>query len=98
MNPITTSGEWNQERLYVLRTLEDLKQEQKLQAAAAAADCALLIEKQAKDIGAAHDKIRKLENAKTRLSIQNWLMGALLGAIGAGALEFVKYLLARWKP
>jgi hypothetical protein len=87
-------GEWNEERLYVLRTLEDLKAEQKKQAETAAADRASLIDRAARDISAAHDKIRRLENSSTTLRLKNWVM---LAVILAG-FELAKALLHGWKP
>jgi hypothetical protein len=87
-------SEWREERLYVLRTLEDLKGEQKRQAEASAADRAALLEKAARDISAAHEKIRRLENAGTTLRLKNWIMVAVILA----GFEIAKALLHGWKP
>lgn len=94
----TTTGSWSEERLWVLRTLDEVKTEQKRQAEAAAVDRAALIEKGARDIKAAHDKIRALESSGTTLRLKNWLMMAALSGIGALAFEVVKAFLHGWKP
>lgn len=95
---IETTGSWQEERLYVLRTLEDLKSEQKRQAEAAAADRVALIEKGRRDIDAAHDKIRVLQGERTKLRLKNWVLGGIVGLVGAGLLELFKALLTGWKP
>jgi hypothetical protein len=95
---VITSSTWHEERLYVLRTLEDLKAEQKKQAEVTAADRASLIDRGKRDIDAAHEKIRLLEQEALSLKWKTWVMGALLGVFGAGCLEFVKAMLHGWKP
>lgn len=97
MNEIESKGAWFEERLYVLRTLEDLKAEQKRQSEAAAADRASLIEKGARDIKAAHDKIRALEHSGSTLRLKNWIMALALSGAGAVVFEVVKQLLKGWR-
>ena len=94
--PEITDGSWQAERLYVLRTIEDLKAEQKRQSEATAIDRAALIEKGRKDIDAAHDKIRLLQNERTTLRIKNWLLGGIVGLVGAGLLEVFKWFANGW--
>jgi hypothetical protein len=90
-----TSGQWEQERLYVLRTLDDLKSEQKRLGELAAAERAAVLEKQTRDIKAAHDKIRELQHSKTTLRLKNWTMAAGLAIV----FELGKALLLHgWKP
>jgi len=91
-----TPGSWFEERIYVLRTIEDLKAESKRQAEASAADRAALIEKGRKDIDAAHEKIRALQNQRTALRIKNWALGGIVGLVGAGLVEVFKLLLNGW--
>jgi hypothetical protein len=90
-----TSGEWDQERLYVLRTLDDLKAEQKRLGDLAAAERAAVLEKQTRDIKAAHDKIRDLQNSKTVLKTKTWLLGGALAVLFEVAKAIV---LHGWKP
>lgn len=108
MNPPTSFGSWNEERLYVLRTLEEVRDEQKKQIAEMAAERSAMLVKGQKDIQAAHDKIRVLESSghqlemkKHKLEIKNWLMAALLSGVGLSLVELAKYflpLLHWWKP
>lgn len=93
-----SDSSWDQERLYVLRTLDDVKTEQRRQSEAAAVDRAALLEKAARDIKAAHDKIRTLESAGSTLRLKNWIMALALSGAGAVVFEVVKELLKRWKP
>ena len=85
-----TSGSWIEERLFVLRTIEDLKAEVKRIAENAATERVALLEKGARDIHAAHEKIRALESSTSHLRIKNWFMAALLAGIGALGFELVK--------
>jgi hypothetical protein len=98
MNEPHPTGQWNEERLWVLRTLDEVKSEQKRLAEAAAVDRAALIEKGTRDIRAAHDKIRALENSGTTLRLKNWVMMAALSGIGALAFEVVKAFLHGRRP
>jgi hypothetical protein len=90
MSPVETSGEWRDERLYVLKTLEAVQQEQRRKAESDA----LLIQgqmvKASQDIKAAHDKIRILESAGSTLKMKNWIMTALLSGIVTVLYEVVK--------
>jgi len=56
----------------------------------AATERVALLEKGARDIHAAHEKIRALEAASTHLRIKNWFMAAVLSGIGALCFELVK--------
>jgi hypothetical protein len=98
MNEPQTTGQWNEERLWVLRTLDEVKAEQKRLAEAAAVDRSSLIEKGARDIKAAHDKIRALESSGVTLRLKNWLMMLALSGIVALAFEVVKAFLHGWRP
>jgi hypothetical protein len=98
MSDFETRGLWPEERLYVLRTLDDLKNEAKRLAEASAADRAALLEKAARDIRSAHDKIRSLEASRSTLQLKNWLMAAILSGTGALVFELVRAWLRGWKP
>lgn len=89
---------WEQERMYVLRTLEDVKAEQKRLSEVAAVERSAMIEKAARDIKAAHDKIRTLENSGSTLRLKNWLLMLVLSGAGAVAFEVIKALVHGWKP
>lgn len=82
----------------MLRTLDDLKAEQRRQSEAAAGERAAVIEKGSRDIRAAHEKIRALEKSGNTLRLKNWIMTLALGGAGAVAFEFVKAFLRGWKP
>jgi hypothetical protein len=99
---VNTSGEWREERLYVLKTLEDVKAEQRRISEAAAVERATVIEKGQRDIGAAHDKIRALETSAaenrsedSHLKIKNWIMTGLLSSAAAIVFELFKWVLTK---
>ena len=85
-----TTGTWIEERLFVLRTIEDLKAEVRRIAENAATERVALLEKGARDIHAAHEKIRALESSTSHLRIKNWFMAAVLSGIGGLCFELVK--------
>jgi hypothetical protein len=90
MSPVETSGEWRDERLYVLRTLEAVQQEQHRQLEATLLMSQTQMVKASQDIKAAHDKIRILESSGSSLKIKNWIMTALLSVIVMVLFELVK--------
>jgi hypothetical protein len=94
LSDVQTSGEWREERLYVLKTIEDLQTEQRRQSEQAAVTRASLAEKAQRDIKAAHDKIRALESSGGALRMKNWIMTALLSGGAAVLFEVVK----AWLP
>lgn len=95
---MSDTGTWDQERLWVLRTLEEVKAEQKRLAERAAADRAALIEKAQRDIKAAHDKIRALETTGVTLRLKNWLLLLALSSVGTLLFELAREFARRWKP
>lgn len=105
VSSIPTSGEWREERLYVLKTIEDLKQEQRRALEAAAVERSAMaverktaIEKGARDIKAAHDKIRTLETTDSASRLKLWIMTTLLSVAGAIAFEVLRAWLHGSKP
>ena len=90
---IETSGEWGEERLYVLQTIQDLKEDLRKQSEAAAIERANVIEKGVRDIRAAHIKIRALETTDSHLKMKNWVMTGALSATGAVIFELFKWAL-----
>jgi hypothetical protein len=93
---------WNEERLYVLHSIEDLRAELLRQADQASAARAKIedrnereAEKLAKDLKAAHDKIRALENGRILQNVKIWLMTLVLSAAGAVVFELIKAWLAK---
>jgi len=99
MSPETfsgSSGEWREERLYVLRAIEDIRAEQRRQIEAETLMRQTIVLKAAKDITAAHEKIRALETAGTVLTVKNWVMATLLTTASSVAIvELVKWALHR---
>lgn len=94
--------EWREERLYVLRTIEDLKDELRRQSEAAAVSRANVEEKAQRDIKAAHDKIRvqqdqirDLQSSGVTMGIKNWIMTVALSIAGAIGFELVKALMGK---
>ena len=90
---IETSGEWREERLYVLQTIQDLKEDLRKQSEAAAVERASVIEKGVRDIKEAHIKIRVLETTDQRLKLKNWIMTGALSATAAVIFELFKWAL-----
>ena len=93
---IETSS-WREERMYVLRTLEDLKHEERRHSESEAVTREYLAEKAKRDIRAAHDKIRALETKESALRLKNWIMVAALSGTWALVFEVIKAWLG-WKP
>jgi hypothetical protein len=89
---IETSGEWRDERLYVLRTLDDVQKEQRRKAESDAVFIQGQMVKAGQDIKAAHDKIRILESSGSTLKMKNWVMTAVLAVGSAVLFELVKGL------
>jgi hypothetical protein len=90
MSDFDQHGDWRAERMYVLRTLDDVKTEQRRQAEVAAAERAALLEKAARDIAAAHDKIRRLEREGSSQQIKLWIASAALSGAFVVLFEVVK--------
>jgi hypothetical protein len=90
-----TSGEWREERLYVLQTIEDMKADLRRQSEVAAVTRASITDIAQRDINVAHDKIRALEGIRSRLRIKNWIMTAALSASVAMLFEFIKAYLRK---
>jgi hypothetical protein len=87
-----SSGEWRAERLYVLKTIEDLKSEQRRMSESAAIERAGIIEKGVRDIQQAHDKIRALENSAHLLALKNWVLAGVLSTVGVVTFELLKWV------
>ncbi|MGH9780911.1 MAG: hypothetical protein ACRD33_03750 [Candidatus Acidiferrales bacterium] len=92
------TGEWLEERLYVLRTIERIEAEQMRLMLRAEAERTAIVEKGVRDIRAAHDKIRALEKSGHALRMKNWIMTLALSGVAAIAFEVVKALLRGWRP
>lgn len=90
-----TSGEWREERLFVLRAIDELKAEQRRQIEADAVMRQATAVKAAKDIDCAHDKIRALEGTGMHLQIKVWVMGAALSTAGVVLFEVLKWFLTK---
>ena len=87
---VESSGQWRDERLYVLKTLEDLQQEMRRQAQAEAVLKQEQVGRSREDIQAAHVKIRHLEESAASLRMKNWIITASLSAIVTVIFEVVK--------
>lgn len=87
-----SSGEWREERMYVLESIKELKAEQRRQIESETLMRQSLEVKAEKDIRAAHDKIRKLETSSGILSVKNWAMTAVISAGGVVLFELVKWV------
>lgn len=90
MNSTQIHGEWHEERLYVLKSIEELKAEQRRQIEAEAVLHQTTAVKAQKDIRAAHDKIRALECTGRTAKLKNWILTAALSCAVALLFEIVK--------
>lgn len=97
-----SSGEWREERLFVLRAIDDLKAEQRRQIEADAVIRQTLMAKAEKDINNAHSRIRALETSSTEqakqggiLTIKNWVMAGILSAVFVVAIEIIKWMVTK---
>jgi hypothetical protein len=93
-----TRGSWSEDRLWVLRSIDELKAGELRLAESAAADRAALLDKATRDINSAHEKIRSLEASRISLRLKNWVMTLVISAIGTLAFELIKAWLHGWKP
>lgn len=91
---VETSGEWREERLWVLKELERLNNslERKTYEIAQHEERE---ERERRDIHQAHHKIRMLEASKTSLNIRIWIASCTAAFLGAALIElavkFVKF-------
>lgn len=90
MNLESISCEWREERLYVLHMIEDLKAEQRRQSEAAAVAKENVEKKAVRDINAAYDRIRALENSGIVMNLKNWILVGLLSVVSAIGFELAK--------
>lgn len=95
MTVMKTPGEWREERLYVLNTIEELKTEQRRQSDAAAVMRQSIEQRAMCDIKSAHDKIRALEGTRSYLRMKNWAMTAALSTLVAMLFELLKAYLRK---
>jgi hypothetical protein len=88
-----TSGEWREERLWVLRELERLNTslERKTYEIAQHEERE---ERERRDIHQAHHKIRMLETSKESLNVRVWIASCTAAFLGAALIELVAKL---WK-
>ena len=90
--PIPAFGTWDQERLFVLISLEELRGDLRRQAELLAVQQQKHITKLEADVGAAHEKIRRLEAERDSLRTRNWVTTSALSAALAALYEAVKAL------
>jgi ABC-type bacteriocin/lantibiotic exporter with double-glycine peptidase domain len=94
--PIQTSGEWREERLYVMRTIEQMQEELRNQSVAAAVLQQTQMVKAEKDIHFAYERIRSLESVRSALRMKNWIMTAVLSFLVTVLFELLKPLVMRY--
>lgn len=84
-----TSGEWREERFYVLRTLERLEGElnKKTEAIAKHEDRE---EKYRKDLNEAHSRIRALQATVKSARVKSWAATAAATFLGVVVIELLK--------
>ena len=90
-----SSGEWREERMYVLRAIEDLRAEQRRQIESEAVMRQTVVAKAEKDINRAHDRLRVLESSQGIMTIKNWVLAGVLSAGGVVLFELVKWVLEK---
>lgn len=90
MDEFRTSGTWEQERLYVMRTIEELKDSARRQSEDAAVVKQGKLAKAEKDIQVAYERIRNLEGKKTTLGMKVWILTGILAAGATTLFEILK--------
>lgn len=88
-------SDWHAERLYVLRSIEELKTEQSRMREAEQIKLQRISEKAEKDIANAHEKIRAMDKKIGVLSLKNWMLAAALGGASMAALEVIRWVLRK---
>lgn len=86
---VETSGEWREERFYVLRTLERLESElkEKTEHIAKHEDRE---EKYTKDLNEAHARIRALQSSVKTARLKSWAATAAASFLGVVVIELLK--------
>lgn len=86
---VETSGEWREERFYVLRTLERLEGElkEKTESIAKHEDRE---EKYTKDLNEAHARIRALQSSVKTARLKSWAAMGAASFLGVVVVELLK--------
>ena len=93
-SPIPAFGTYDQERLYILRTLDQLEIEVRQLSEDAAVDREGKLAKAEKDVHALGAKVRTLENQRSMLTIKEWIKTSLLTGAGVVLIELAHFLLS----
>jgi hypothetical protein len=86
-------GSWEQEGLWVMRSIDELHQEQRRQGEAAAVTIRGDLAKAKTDLDALHNKIRDLEAIRVTLVIRNWLQTGGLAIALVVMIELLRFVL-----
>ena len=83
-------GTWEQEGLWVLRSLDELREDVRRQHEAQAVTIQADLAKAQADLNALHSKMRTLETQRVALVTRNWVTTAALSAAVALIFELLK--------
>ena len=89
---VETSGEWREERFYVLRTLDRLESESK-QKTAEIAKHEDREERQRKDLNEAHARIRSLQASAKNARLKSWAANGAAAFLGVVVIELLRFIL-----
>jgi len=89
---VETSGEWREERLYVLRTLDRIEVELKQKTAQLAVH-GDREEKSKQDLNEAHARIRALQGAARTARLKSWAANSAAAFLGVVVVELLRFIL-----
>lgn len=92
---VDTSGEWREERLFVLREIERLDRSSNERAAEMAIYRDRVEGKQKQDIDQAHAKIRTLQQSKINANLKVWATSAAASFLGILVIELLRIVLKK---
>jgi len=93
---VDTSGEWREERLFVLREIDRLEREGKERTVDLALLRTRVEEKAGKaefDVHQAHEKIRALERSRSSIKLKLWATSAAASFLGVVVIELLRMVL-----
>lgn len=89
---VETSGEWREERFYVLRTLDRLEDELKRNNAQLAVHSDREV-KSKEDLNVAHARIRSLQGSAKTARLKSWAATAAASFLGVVVIELMRHIL-----
>ena len=90
--PVESSGEWREERIWVLNEIERINLELTSKTAELAV-CRDHEERHLKDIHAAHARIRELQAVVRTARLKSWAATSVAAFLGVVVIELMKHIL-----